>query len=367
MSLEHKINTNFIDKAVSLLRKYAGIAALGIGMSMFAYGCASEQEGCQYDTQCTQERICVEGECVYSPEKKDVVSTEEVFLDNENGYDASETSLEWVPGTCACENNIVKKKGSVDGTFDFEQYCGTGGKCDVDNCKCAPLNCSYKCDVTETFEFYAEGVGYSAHECANWNESICSPGNGGILLDNNESVSVEMKASAKAQFLKITILGKTFPEKYYYEDSYYGDPPSEPLEITLDGLPIYIYKLNEKDSCNPIILSTFDLLDLATNLKITYDEKVKVNLSLGSPKIDGSNCQNYGYNPYYCSPEHKDYSKVHYCGEKNPCSEGKFMNPEMGCKYSITRLVLTSCFYCNPETDPTCTQCAPIDPFCSCK
>lgn len=87
MTLEHKIKTNFIGKALSFFKRYWALAALGIGMSMFAYSCTGNDD-CQYNTQCGHEAIiCVNGNCVpdpnYNHNQDDVLPSEDIGYEKE--------------------------------------------------------------------------------------------------------------------------------------------------------------------------------------------------------------------------------------------------------------------------------------------
>ena len=66
--LEEKVNKEKIHLFTRIrrfIKKHASIAALGIGMSILAYGCSPEE--CQYDSQCSTGIICSVGECVPDP------------------------------------------------------------------------------------------------------------------------------------------------------------------------------------------------------------------------------------------------------------------------------------------------------------
>jgi hypothetical protein len=109
MTLEHKIKTNFVGKALSFFRRHIGIAALGIGMSILAYSCIEEQQGCQYDSQCSAGRICVDSECVDNPNY--------VNPNNINNYDDIQESYADTQSGAnnPCENNVYFLDADKDG------------------------------------------------------------------------------------------------------------------------------------------------------------------------------------------------------------------------------------------------------------
>lgn len=143
MALEHKINSNLIGRAASFFRKYAVIAALGIGMSLFAYSCGGN-EGCQYDTQCSQNRVCISGECVqdpnYNPDQNNLFPKEDAGYEEDIASDAG----------VECDKHYRDADGDGFGNKvtwsceQMEEFVENNSDCDDNDSNIGgPITCNY--------------------------------------------------------------------------------------------------------------------------------------------------------------------------------------------------------------------------------